>query len=215
MQTDKIAHLLNYYTGNCLGFVPNKEQTDITIKVIEYLFDCGFESDTIIQVLDTQNNFEIGYFSFEMLPDFLWQNSLLEKDIYYIHHELHLNKSSNVIDIFSGNIIESNNAIEMKIQYTLEDVLSYFCKAFELDSNALDKKKEFGAIQHLLDSFKSYATELNNIDILLYLIDETSNNNIKCYNIFDMQNFVYPTIERLKNINNNLVFDKTNKIVWR
>lgn len=215
MQTDKIVHLLNYYVNNCLGFVPDKQQIDMTTKVIEYLFDCGFESDTIIQVLNTQSNFEIGYFSFEMLPDFLWQNSLLEKDTYYIHHELHLNKSSNIIDIFSGDIVESNNAIEMRIQYTLEDLLSYFCKAFELDSNTLDKKKELGAIQHLLDSFKLYTTELNSIDILLSLIDETSNSNVKCYNIFDMQNFIYPTIERLKDINNNLVFNKTNKIVWR
>lgn len=218
MQSDRIhllTNLLNYYVCNCLGYQPDEAHLGCTKKTIEYLIDCGFEDNAIIDALNTQNDYSSESFSFEDLPDFLWKDSLLEKNKFYIHHELHLNNNSDVIDIFSGSIQKTSNAIEMKIIYTAEDVLLYFCSAFELQSKDLDKNKEIGAINYLLDVFSKRFPDLNSIDIMLYLIDEVSNSDKKCYNILEMQDSIYPTVERLRAINNDLIYNKMNKIIWR
>lgn len=195
--------------------MPSEDHILTTQKTIEYLIDCGIDKNNIIEALSSQEDYSSEEFSFEDLPDFLWKDSLLKKNTYYIHHELHLNKNADVLDVFSENLVHSSNAIEMKIIYTIQDVLSYFCISFGLQSENLNREKEFGAIQYLLDIFSQRFKDFNAIDILLYLIDETANADKKYYNILDMQNDVYPTIERLTIINNDLIYNKTNRIIWR
>lgn len=218
----KNSNLVDYFY-ELLGCVPdcennNQIQTD---KVIQYLVDCNIDEKEIIDTIEYEasidNVINLEHLTFEDLPDFLWKSSILEKNVYYLHNELHLNNNANVVDIFSGEVISSNNSIEMKIKYTEEDILNYFCSAFNIDSAITIKDKEIGAIKYLLktytDQFKKCG--LNAIDIVLTLIDDAFNQGMKIYTILDIQDCLYTTVEYLKSIQSELALNNTNKIVWR
>ncbi len=216
VRKESITLLLNYYINNCLGYYPAKEKVNIITNVIEYLLDCEFSNEEIMDVFDTQENFEQECFTFDMLPDFLWQDSLLKKNTYYMHHSLHLYTVSDSLDIMSENItMKTSNAVEMIIKYTLKDALSYFCNAFNLRSNDLDTTKELGAINHLIETFNERYPDLNAIDIFLYLVDEVANSDRHIYAILDLCNSIYPVVVRLRQIDKELTFSNANVIVWR
>ena len=218
----KNSSLVNYFY-ELLGYVPDNKDNNLkqTDKVIQYLIDCNIDEEKIIDTIEyeasIQNVINNEHLTFENLPDFLWKDSLLEKNIYYLHNELHLNNNANVVDIFSGNVISSNNAIEMKIKYTEEDVLNYFCSAFNIDSDIILKDKEIGAIKYLLTTYTNQFKKcgLNAIDIILTLIDDASNQGMRIYTILDTQDCLYTSIEYLKSIQSELALNNTNKIVWR
>ena len=218
----KNSDLVNYFY-ELLGCVPDHEDDNLiqTNKVIQYLIDCNIDEKDIINTIEyeasIENVIDNEHLTFEDLPDSLWKDSLLEKNVYYLHSELHLSNNANVVDIFSGDVISSNNAIEMKMKYSEEDVLSYFCSAFNIDSDIMIKDKEIGAIKYLIktytDQFKKCG--LNAIDIVLTLIDDAFNQGMRVYTILDIQDCLYTTVEYLKSIQSELALNNTNKIVWR
>lgn len=206
--------LTEYFYEHNIGYSVSDEYVNQTTKVIEYLLECGFNKEDIISIV-LNNEYDHEYLTFEDLPERLWKESLLEKNKYYMHQELHLNSGSDVVDIYSGEVVESNHAIEMKIAYGWMDVLKYYCNKFDTDINILNINKEVGALQYIYDLCAEKYTDLNSIDVLLYLIDNAASNSNKFVTVLNLQDYLYDTIVYMYSVKKELEYNNYNKIIWR
>lgn len=209
-----VRELTEYFYTYNIGYSVSEDISEKTEKVLQYLLDCDIsEYDIINQVMPIECEEE--YLTFDSLPESLWENSILEKDIYYMHRELHLISGSNVVDVYSGNTVESNPSIEMKIQYDWKDLLEYYCSKFDIDYNMLNENKEIGALKYIYDLCAEKYNDLNAVDIILYIIDTASASTEKTISVLNLQDYLYETITFIYKIKRELEFNNYNKIIWR
>ena len=201
-----------YYDFNTGEFPENKDFIHITDNYFDYLIDAGFNKKDLYKlIINSLPNKD--YLDFNCLPDYLWNDSLLDKDKFYFHKELQL-----------GPLPPTWNKdypykLEMKIIYTKEDIYNYFIKTFKLDKDLMEinKKKELGSIKYLLNEYKNIKAFdfLEPIDFILFLIDYVANLDKKINTILKLNDYVYEFAEFEKDMIINAKAANKDKIVWR
>ena len=203
--------LTEFYYYN-LGEEPEELEREITQKTLDYLKDNGFNDKEIVQLIScfpakttlTPND----------IPDSLWENSLLKRDTFYYHNEFHITSPAPYWDFEKDKIISSRFFLEMKIKYTVKDLIKYYYKNFPMDTKLIDEKKDIGSMEYLLNKYKNLDF-VEPVDFVLYLIDEAVNNGMEHIEIIDLKRFEKETYEYLKNKTMNAAVEKMNKIIWR
>lgn len=195
-----------------LGEMPNDKDKEITQKTFDYLRDNNMSDKEILALLPVLPN-KLAL-SHEDLPDILWSDSLIKRDTFYFHNELHIMSPPPYWDIEKNKIVSMAFFLEIKIKYTVEDLIKYYYKYFPTELSLVDNKKDIGSINYLLNKY-SKIDFIENVDIILYLIDEAVDQGFECLEIINLQKMEQATIERLRDKVMNARLDKKNVIIWR
>lgn len=203
--------LIDFYYYN-LGEEPNKAEKEITEKTFNHLKDNGYSDKDIINM--------IPYFpakmalSHEDLPDCLWDNSLIERDIFYYHSELHITSPAPYWDFENDKIVSPKFFLEIKIHYTIDDLIKYYYKKFPIDLALLDNKKDKGSMEYLLKKYNDIDF-ISPVDFVLFLIDEASSQTEDIVEIIELKKYEKETFKYLKHKTINAKAENLNKITWR
>ena len=143
-----------------------------TQATINYLEDNEVDEGNILKVLLECSGKKVIYKS--DLPAFLWQGSLIDRNKFYYHHALQIIPDS-------GKFY-----IEMKIQFTLQDLLNYFTQTLQIEF--VNEKKFTAQLKSLLEEY-SHLKFVEPLDFVLTLIDNASWKKLKIFEPFDLNKF--------------------------
>lgn len=201
-------NLINFYYDFNAGEHPeSNSNVKKTENLFNYLLDAGVSSNEIVDLIirDFDNK---DYLSYKDVPNKIWDKSLLERDKFYYHKELEiLSKPPTWEETFPF-------FREMRIKYTEQDILNYFCSKFSINEDWVNKDKEIGCIKYLIDKYKMFKFA-EPVDFMLFLIDFVKAKEVKVYKIYDICNFEseFALIFDL-DIKNSVLKNK-NTIIWR
>ena len=203
--------LVKEYYEDKFGCYPFEDAKYLTKTqlMIEYLQEAGL---TFGEILDTIHKATAGEYLCPLdLQDELWENSLLKRDTFYFHKELKI--TSGMPSLENGI---SQQYIEMKIKYTLQDLLAYYYKVAQTEEAFKDEKKDIGALQHILKQYEKLS-EIEAVDFVLHLIDyAAAEEDISTYDIFYINNKYrsecYNEIKTKAIMAKNLGYSR---IIWR
>lgn len=178
--------LTEYYYEVIFGMYPfktNKEKIK-TSKTIEYLKDNGYNDKQIIDII---NHYEKHpSLEYIYLDETLWKDSLIKKNNYYFHNELQLRSKPPVMNPKTFKFTSEPFYVEMKINYTINDLLDYFYKKANIAEFIKDEKKDIGALQYLLNQYNKIDF-IDSLDFILYLIDyATSDSDCSMTSLFQL-----------------------------
>lgn len=203
--------LLDFYYYN-LGTEPTEFEREITKATLGHLIDNNLTEKDIINIIKD--------FPAKMalepsdLPNSLWENSLLNRDTFYYHSELHITSPAPYWDFENDRIVSSRFFLEMKIQYSIRDLIQYYYKKFPRDIRLIDDKKDNGTMEYLLNKYKNIAF-IEPVDFILFLIDEAANSDYELTEMIDLKRFETQAFSYLEYKTMNAAVEKMNKIVWR
>lgn len=203
--------ILSYYYYN-ISEEPSEKDIITTNNTINYLKDNNYTDKEIIKILDS-----IDYklaININDLPNNLWENSLILRDEFYYHKELHITSPAPYWDFDNKKIISPKFYLEMKIKYAIEDILKYYYKKITIDNIFKDEKKDIGAIKYLLKSYENIDF-IKNLDFVLFLIDTAYIKEFDSTEIIDLKSYQKETHTFLKNKVLNASSTKCNQIIWR
>lgn len=203
--------ILSYYYYN-ISEEPSEKDIITTNNTINYLKDNNYTDKEIIKILDS-----IDYklaININDLPNNLWENSLMLRNEFYYHGELHITSPAPYWDFDSKKIISPKFYLEMKIKYTVDDILKYYYKKITVDNIFKDEKKDIGAIKYLLKSYENIDF-IKNLDFILFLIDTAYIKEFDSTEIIDLKSYQKETHTFLKNKVLNASSTKCNQIIWR
>lgn len=203
--------IVNYYYNN-IGVMPNDDEKNQTLKTINYLKDNNISIKEIIDIID-----KIPYkktLAPEDLPESLWHDSLIKRDMFYFHNEIHITSPAPYWNFKKNKIISEKFYLEMKIKYTIDDLIKYYYKAFPNNKEFEDNKKDIGAMQYLLNQYKKIDF-IENVDFILFLIDTCSDMQTDCIEILDLKKCQNENYKFVSNKALNAKFESKNKIIWR
>lgn len=177
--------LMNYYNTNILGYYPGDNQSEKTMCTISYLRDCGFKDNDILKIINEVMPQEA--FTPDMLPERLWDGSLLKKDGLYLHRELRVPSPVPAIDRNTGKEIKTNLYNEMKIMYTVDNLLDYYYDKLSIPLEFRNRKRDTAQFNTLLKHYGMF-NGVAGVEIMLDLIDQTCYEFITVLNPFDLEN---------------------------
>lgn len=190
-------NLTNYYNVNVLGYYPGEENTAKTACTIEYLKDNKIDDETILNILNHIESADA--FTPDMIPEETWENSLLRKDGFYLHQELKVTSPAPVIDTKTGEEIKTELYNEMKIIYTVEDLLSYYYKKLSIAPEFRQRKRDIAQFNNLLSRYSSF-NNVDGVEIILDVIDQAAYKHQRVLNPFDLDDAhkIYSASEALR-----------------
>ncbi len=173
----------------CYGVEPSKEE--LTLLEIKYqrLIDNGYSNKEANKILiDTRLN----------INNYEHKDSIInpETDPIYRHHELQIHSKPGGFDPATCTIIKSPYYLEMKCRYTMDNLLNYYYNKLIVPPLFRDTKRDTGAMNHLMSSFKSPI--INSVDFILFVIDYVASNEYKTTNPLDLKNWFQTTYEYLE-----------------
>jgi hypothetical protein len=173
----------------CYGVEP--EERDLALLEIKHqrLLDNGYSNKEANKILiDTKLN----------IDNYEHADSIInpEEDPVYRHHELQIHSKPGGFDPVTCTIIKSPYYLEMKCRYTMDNLLNYYYNKLIVPPLFRDTKRDIGAINHLLNSFKSPI--ISSVDFLLFVIDYVSSNQYKLTNPLELKNWFQQTYEYLE-----------------
>ena len=206
---------VEYFYTEIHGYYPfdNDDAKIQCQKVIDYLNDCGIPNSSIIKVLEDSKEYDV--LTFDILPEWLWDNSLLKKNTFYYHSLLHMLSKPPIWDPVTNKVQGSKFYIEMLINFTVQDVLSYFYNSFSIENDLKNSKRDEGSVLYLLNKYKFDFIEP--IDFLLSLIDYTKSidEEHRIANILDVSQYESIVYADLKAMTTEAKASKADHIVWR
>ena len=202
---------LEFYYYN-LGEEPSDIERNITSSTLNHLIDNGFTESQVMNIFkDLPAKTALTH---DDLPESLWNDSLLEKDTFYYHRELHITSPAPYWNVEENKIVSVKFFLEMKIMYSIDNIISYYYKHFKKDDNFKESKKDIGTINYLLARY-SRNTLIKPVDFILFLIDEAFKDNASLDDIIELKQFETVNLDRLNNKVMNATVEKINKITWR
>jgi len=182
-------------------------------NLIDYLLDANIKDNEIIDFVTTTTKQD--FLNHNMLPDSLWNESLLIRDTFYYHNSLQIRSEAPKWNPLTSKETLSKFYIEMKIKFNLDDLINYFYSSLRIDKILIDMNKDKGSFKYLLNKYKKF-TFCEPIDFILELIDYANNNHderVKTpLDLANNEEVVYTSFKR-KAINAQI--NKQNVIVWR
>lgn len=158
------------------------------LMIIKYdrLIDNGFTQKEAINLL--LNNAEINT-----------DDSIIttKEDTIYYHDNLQIQSKPGGFDPTTGKVIKSPYYLEMRDRYTMCELLEYFYDKLNIPVEFRDNKRDEGAMNHLIATYKSF-TIITPVDFILYMIDYSVSNKIRINNPLDLKNVAQQTYELLE-----------------
>lgn len=189
------------------------ENYDKTTAFINYLKDNNYRDLQILEMIESSKKND--FFSIDCIDDFYWENSLTKRDAFYYHSELRIQSDRPTWDPVTNNIKVPEYYLEMRMNYTMLDLLNYFYLRTKMVIPFRDNKRDKGALKHLVDRYDRIPN-IEGIDFVLHLIDEFSYNKGKhINNPLDLSEYEDVTYQHLNHVVANSELDGVNKIIWR
>ena len=169
-------------------------------RTINYLIDNRYDNTFIFSYL-----LDYG----PVISEVLWHNTLLKPDTFYYHEQLTIMPGPS---IWHPNMKEKSQKfyLEMKIKYTIDDLLNYYYTELLIPVELRDRNKDKGAFEHMLKKYTKFRCEP--VDFILYLIDYNKQQEAFVTNVFDLQKYERETYEKINYIVENSLHKN---IVWR
>lgn len=209
-----IEKIMNEYYRMSFGVI-NDNEDKITRSTIEYLIANGFSFRHILDIIDKSNIEEWGYLSPQSLPDELW-NGLVKRDKYYYHNTLHITSKPPIWNAETLKVESEPFFMEIKANYTIENLLNYYYKTCKIDITLRDEKRDSGAFDFLLNKFKLVENEgMETLDFILTLIDDVSSQDRIITNPLVLQDYAFDTLEHMRKLLSEAKYNKVNIIKWR
>jgi len=204
-----------YYELNH-GIYPfeTEEAKNKTQKVIDYLIDAKISEKDIFRIIEEAPKAD--YLKHEDLPEWLWENSLLNKNTFYYHNVLQIRSKSPKMNMESLEVESVPFYLEMQIKFTTHDLLLYFYKKANTEYSFIDEKKDIGAIAHLLNQYSKIGF-IDSVDFMLALIDyATTAEDCSTSTIFQLDSkYRSEVFELLKKRTAEANANHINKVVYR
>ena len=144
-----------------------------------------------------------------VISETLWHDTLLKPNTFYYHEQLTIMPGPS---IWNPNMKEQSHRfyLEMKIKYTIDDLLNYYYTELLIPVELRDRSKDKGAFEHMLKKYTKFKCEP--IDFILYLIDYSKQEEAFITNVFDLQKYERETYEKINHIVENNIYKN---IIWR
>lgn len=139
-----------------------------TQKTIDFLIEAKISERDIVRIIEEAPKAD--YLSHKDLPNWLWENSLLDRDIFYYHHALQIRSKAPKMNMLTLEVESVPFYLEMQIKFSANDALLYFYDKANTEPSFRDEKKDLGAIAHLLSQYRRIDF-IDGVDFLLSLID--------------------------------------------
>lgn len=206
---DTINSYADFYFNFMIGEYPdNYEDYKKTCNFFNYLEESGLTDAEIYMIIGLVRPKKI--LTIEDIPSQITKDSLIDFNKVYFHKELLIISPPPTWNN------EDNYKFykEIKVRYTLEDILNYFIKITNINKLWIATEKELGCIKYLLKEYKKF-TFIEPIDFLLHLIDYavSCNNDIK--EIYDIRQYELELAELLEIDIKNAIANNKDKIIWR
>ena len=153
---------VEFYYSQVVGFYPS-DTDDFrtkTGKVIQHLIDAEIDESDIMRFIEESPPKD--FLTPDDLPDWLWEESLLKKNTFYYHNTLHIKPPAPVFNPRSKKEKVDKFYLEMKIRYTMDDLIRYFYKTLRVNAELADKKKDEGSFNYLLNKYSRLGFLLTN-----------------------------------------------------
>lgn len=202
----------NYYIL-CRGIEPSKEAFNRTLATAKHLKDNNISDKDILNILkDSDKEIITG----EDLPEYLWEDSLLNKGVFYYSDILHIKSKPPTWNPITFEEVTEPFFMEMKIKFTIDDLLNYYYDTCRIPVEIRDKKKDSGAFLHLIKKYNAFKN-VPGIDYVLALIMSASKDIDKTLitNVFEIEEYNKDVIEKFESMYQQAEYEKTNQIVWR
>lgn len=196
-----IEKVINDYLALTYGSMIDDTDTLNNIKKIAYyLLDNKYNDSDILKYLITNNT---------ELVDSLWNDSLLKPDTFYYHEQLTIMPGPSV---WNPNMKEESSKfyLEMKIKYTINDLLSYYYNNLLIPVELRNTKKDGKAFEHMLKQYNKF--KMQPIDFVLYLIDYNAFEGNRISDVFDLQKYEREVYDKTNYIIENTI---NKNIIWR
>ena len=171
----------------CYGIEP--EEKDLMLLEIKHqrLLDNGYTEKEANKILiDTKLN----------IDNYEHSDSIINTNTLYRHHELQIHSKPGGFDPATCTIIKRPYYLEMKVRYTMSNLLDYYYNKLVVPIMFRDEKRDIGAMNHLINSFKSPI--INSVDFILFVIDYVASNQYKINNPLELKNWFQHTYEYLE-----------------
>ena len=204
-----------------VGIEPSEDTLNRTLATANYLKDNNFDTKDILKILRNamkeidKNNLEIPIRG-EDLPNELWNNSLLEKNRFYYSDILHIKSKAPSWNPITFKEECEPFFLEMKINFTIDDLLIYYYDKCRVPQGLRDDKKNVGALNHSIKKYEKF-NNIPGLDYVIALIDKANKDIDKNFfaDVFEIENYNKEVIEEFTAMYEQAVFEKTNVIVWR
>jgi len=203
--------LINLYYDQVCGSLPDEDwKVNQTKKTIEFLVDCGFGYSELFKLF---GQLEKDVLRPEDLPDSLWDYSLIKRGRFYYHSELRITSKPPTFDPRTGKEVKEPFFVEIKIRYTLDNLVDYYIKAIK--PPIIDEKKIKAGLDYLLKYYSKSIKIVTPLDFVLALIDTAKYNHTKIINVFDIQKNEVEVFNSLSKMVAEAKFAGKDVIVWR
>lgn len=203
------------YYSNTLGNYPfedddNKIKSE---KVIAYLKENEIGESDLIKTIEEMPGKD--YISPEMLPDWLWEDSLLERDKFYYHNTLHIKPKAPTWNPLTNEESVEEHYMEMKIKFTMDDLITYFYRELNINHELIDIAKDKGSFNFLINKYRKFDF-IEPIDFILSLIDYAkSSENMRVRSVLQIGEYESEVYDMLQAKVEQAKLEKANIIVWR
>lgn len=207
-----IENLIELYTRLGKG-VHNEELRNKTKAVLMHLIDNGFSEKEIARII---NSIKISdYMKHSDLPDSLWEGSLLKRDKFYHSQILQIVSAPPIWNPETMEQITEPFFLEMKIRFTMDDLLEHYYNELNIDYSFRDVNKDKGSLQYLLNKYK--LEDIESIDVVLLLIEQAKleQHSSLITNPLKLQDLEEEVILFLNRVLPNKKASGKNKIIWR
>lgn len=217
--------LINDYLSTRLGIEPSKEDYKQLTATINYLKENGKTYKDIFKILmDSNTNLpedcEMSALRKAIvkgcdLPDYLWENSLLQKNVYYYNNRLHICSKPPIWNPKTFQEECEPFFMEMMINFTMDDLLDMYYTECRVPLGLREKTRDLGALKHLLGKYNNLKAP--NLDYIMYMIDLASQDKETEFlaNPFELENYSKQAFMELENIVKEATLNNSNKIIWR
>lgn len=204
--------IADYYYGTIYTVPVTDAEKNRTMATIGYLFDCGYSYLNICKELSL---YKIPVIKYDNLRDKLWEGSLIKKGAFYLHRELTIISKPPEYDIISEKEIVYPFFYEVKICYTIDDVLRYFYKNIKGENMVLTEQKiDIGVVNYLMKKY-SRIDYVEPLDIILSLIDRHLANFPDCYRMIEITKSEKEVVDELLQNMQELEFQNRRRMVFR
>ena len=204
--------LIMQYYSLISGLEPELENFNRTISTAKYLKDNGFNNQEIFKIFKFISKQKI---EGEDLPKSLWNDSLLEKGVYYYHNEFHITSKPPTWNPVTFKEECEPFFIEMKIKYTIEDLRNRFYDKCKVPPGLREDKLVEGGLKHLLSKYNNLSAQsIDYIMLMIDLADEDVDREL-ITNVFDLEKYSKQAFIILEDIVQEAQVNKNNKIIWR
>ena len=204
--------LIMQYYSLISGLEPELENFNRTISTAKYLKDNGFNNQEIFKIFKFISKQKI---EGEDLPKSLWNDSLLEKGVYYYHNEFHITSKPPTWNPVTFKEECEPFFMEMKIKYTIEDLRNRFYDKCKVPPGLREDKLVEGGLKHLLSKYNNLSAQsIDYIMLMMDLADEDVDREL-ITNVFDLEKYSKQAFIMLEDIVQETQVNKSNKIIWR